>query len=179
MSQRVLSDCEEEIRWMVVGRGFSLRNVTRYLQRRFPSVRGLSIRSVRRFCSLRGIHYRSNLGDDELDEVVRSRVSSIGHSYGRTSLQGLLRAEGIHVSQQRLGHSLQHTFPLGHIQRTQTLGRLLNFIHFDQNKKLVMYGIVHVIAVDGFSMKIVGFSTMPRKNHIWYHCFCVMAFGIS
>ena len=29
-----------------------------------------------------------------------------------------------------------------------------------------MYGIVHVAAVDGYSRKIVGFSTMPRKNPI-------------
>lgn len=158
MSQQVLSDCEEEIRWMVVGRGFSMRNVTRYLQRRFPGVRGLR-------------------SDDELDEIVRSRVSNIGYSYGRRSLQGLLRAEGIHVSQRRLGRSLQRTFPLVHSRRTQTHGRLLNpipyraeffweKIHFDQNEKLVMYGIVHVIAVDGFSRKIVGFSTMPHKNLI-------------
>ena len=39
-------------------------------------------------------------------------------------------------------------------------------IHLDQNEKLVMFGVVHVIAVDGFSRKIVGFSTMPRKNPI-------------
>ena len=29
-----------------------------------------------------------------------------------------------------------------------------------------MYGVVHVVAVDGFSRQIVGFSTMPRKNPI-------------
>lgn len=39
-------------------------------------------------------------------------------------------------------------------------------VHFDQNEKLVMFGVVHVIAIDGFSRKIVGCSTMPRKNSI-------------
>ena len=39
-------------------------------------------------------------------------------------------------------------------------------LHFDQNEKLVMFGIVHVAAVDGYSRKIVGFSTMPKKNAI-------------
>ena len=29
-----------------------------------------------------------------------------------------------------------------------------------------MYGVVHVVAIDGYSHKIVGFSTMPRKNPI-------------
>ena len=38
--------------------------------------------------------------------------------------------------------------------------------HLDQNEKLVMYSVVHVVAVDGFSRQIVGFSTMPRKNPI-------------
>lgn len=36
-------------------------------------------------------------------------------------------------------------------------------LHFDQNEKLVMYGVTHVLAVDGYSRKIVGFVTMPRR----------------
>ena len=39
-------------------------------------------------------------------------------------------------------------------------------LHFGQNEKLVMYGVTHVLAVDGYSRKIVGFVTMPRKNPI-------------
>lgn len=73
--------------------------------------------------------------------------------------------------------SLQRSFPAAHSRRNQTAGRPTNPIpyqanfygqklHVDQNEKLVMYGVVHVIAVDGFSRKIVGFSTMPRKNAI-------------
>ena len=38
-------------------------------------------------------------------------------------------------------------------------------LHFDHNEKLNMYGVVHVLAVDGYSRKIVGFIT-PRKNPI-------------
>ena len=33
-----------------------------------------------------------------------------------------------------------------------------------RNEKLNMYGIVHVLAVDGYSRKIVGFIMLPRKN---------------
>ena len=29
-----------------------------------------------------------------------------------------------------------------------------------------MYGVTHVLAVDGYSRKLVGFITMPRKNPI-------------
>lgn len=36
-------------------------------------------------------------------------------------------------------------------------------IHYDQNEKIAMFGEVHVVAVDGYSLKI---STMPRKKPI-------------
>lgn len=177
MAEDIFTGFKREIRWRVVHRSDSLSNVNHFLQRMFPGITGLSVRNLRWFCSSRGIHYRSNLGDRELDEVVHLRVSNIGHSYGRRSLQGLLRAEGIRVSQWCLGMSLRRTFPLAHAVRTQTLGRLMNPIpyraeffgeklHFDQNEKLVIYGAVHVLAIDGYSRKIVGFCTMPRKNAI-------------
>ena len=39
-------------------------------------------------------------------------------------------------------------------------------LHVDQNEKLVMYGVTHAAAVDGFSGMIVGFITMPIKNNV-------------
>lgn len=39
-------------------------------------------------------------------------------------------------------------------------------LHLDQNEKIAMFGVTHVVAVDGYSRKIVGFSTMPVKNAI-------------
>lgn len=39
-------------------------------------------------------------------------------------------------------------------------------LHLDQNKKLAMYGVTQVIAVDGFSRKIVEMITIPVKNPI-------------
>ena len=36
----------------------------------------------------------------------------------------------------------------------------------DQNEKLAMYGATHVIAVDGFSRKVVRCITVPVKNPI-------------
>ena len=37
-------------------------------------------------------------------------------------------------------------------------------VHVDQNEKLVMYGVTHVVTIDGFSGKIVGAAIMPTKN---------------
>lgn len=86
-------------------------------------------------------------------------------------MHGLLRAEGVRVCQQRVGDSLRRTFPFQHSiirrnvrvavnpvpYRANYFGEKLNF---DQNENLVMYGVTHVLAVDGYSRKIV------RKNPI-------------
>jgi len=39
-------------------------------------------------------------------------------------------------------------------------------LHLDQNEKLGMFGVTHVLAIDGFSSKIVADSTMPIKNNL-------------
>ena len=39
-------------------------------------------------------------------------------------------------------------------------------LHLDQNEKLAMFGVTHVIAVDGYSNFIVGHCTMPVKNNL-------------
>lgn len=117
------------------------------------------------------------LSEEEVDRLVARFVLAVETTHGRRSLQGLLRSAGVHVSHTRLGRSLRGMFPVAHSRRNQSAGRWINAIpyqasfygqklHMDQNEKLFMYGVVHVIAVDGFSCKIVRFSTMPRKNPI-------------
>ena len=39
-------------------------------------------------------------------------------------------------------------------------------VHIDQNEKLVLFGVTHICAVDGYSGKIVAFCSMPIKNNI-------------
>ena len=38
-------------------------------------------------------------------------------------------------------------------------------LHIDQNKKLVIYGVTHFVAIDGHSRLIPVGSTMPIKNN--------------
>lgn len=38
-------------------------------------------------------------------------------------------------------------------------------LHLDQNEKLIMFGVTHVIAVDGYSGMIVSHLTIPIKNN--------------
>ena len=90
-------------------------------------------------------------------------------------MTGLLASRGINISQQRVGESLNRVSPA--YQEARTTAHQTNPVpysadyaghklHVDQNEKLVMYGVTHVAAVDGFSGMIVGFITMPIKNNI-------------
>ena len=39
-------------------------------------------------------------------------------------------------------------------------------LHIDQNEKMAMYGVTHVVTIDGFSRKIVGMITIPVKTPV-------------
>ena len=157
--------------------GCDYERISSYLQGVAAGRYGFSTGSVRRFCSNRGMRIRHNLSDLQLDQVVRFFVGRVGHTYGRRTLQGLLRSYGIQVSQRRIASSLRRLAPVQYQARRQDTYRLLNPVpyrashygeklHLAQNEKLVMYGVTHVIAVDGYSRKIVGFITLPVKNSI-------------
>ena len=79
-----------------------------YLSWKEPNRQGFSERSVHRFCSERNIHYRSRLTDTELDTRVTVAIQSVGHSYGRSTLHGYLRSQGLLV---RVGASLPRVAP--------------------------------------------------------------------
>ncbi len=101
----------------------------------------------------------------------------VGPTYGRKTMTGLLASQGLRVSQKRVGESLRHANPgYQHARRTATARRMNpvpyradyfgHKLHIDQNEKLVMFGVTHICAVDGYSGKIVGFITMPVKNNV-------------
>ena len=39
-------------------------------------------------------------------------------------------------------------------------------MHFDQNEKLVMYGVTYLVTVGGYSRFITGACTMPVNNNL-------------
>lgn len=147
------------------------------LQQRYPSARGLSVRSVRRYCNDNGICRYNHLSSSEVDDAVETAVSLVGPSYGCRTLTGLLRSEGIIVGEQRVRSSMTRVTPVYCEQRRQRTYRQLNPVpyyaeyyghkmHIDQNEKLVRFGVTHVAASDGFSGKILNIITMPVKNPI-------------
>ena len=101
----------------------------------------------------------------------------VGPDYGRKTMTGFLASKGIRCSEQRVGESLQRVSPSQHASRRSLAHRRMNPVpynadyfgqklHVDQNEKLVMYGVTHCCAIDGYSGKIVGFVTTPIKNNI-------------
>ena len=152
------------------------------LQQAFPSDRGFSARSVRRFCNDNGISRSSRLTSSEVDQAVERAVSFVGPCYGRRTLTGLLRSEGMVVGEQRVRESTRRVTPAYMEHRRQHSYRQLNptpyyaeyyghKLHMDQNEKLVRYGVTHVVASDGYSGKLMGVVTMPVKNPIRIQCF--------
>ena len=92
-------------------------------------------------------------------------------------MTGLLASQGLRISQQRVGESLSRVNPgYQHARRTATACQMNPIpyradyfghkLHIDQNEKLVMFGVTHICAVDGYSGKIVEFVTMPVKNNV-------------
>ena len=110
--------------------------------------------------------------------VVGSDSSlQVGPTYGHKTLTGLLASDGVKVSEVRVGQSLRQVNPsYYHAHRNRAIQRLNPIpyyashfghkLHVDQNKKLVMYGVTHICAVDSFTGKVVGFISMPIRT-IW------------
>jgi len=87
-----------------------------------------------------------------------------------------LATKEIKAGEKRVGESLKYVSPLYCQAHTNSVARMMNpvsyradyfghIIHIDQNEKNVMVGMTHICAVDGFSRKIVAFSTIPVKNN--------------
>ena len=171
---------EQEIRRLVLDR-VSHALITDYLSQKEPNRQGFSERIVRRFCSERDIQYQSRLTATKLDRQVTLTIQFVGHNYGRGTLHGYLHSRGVHVSQRRVGASLSRVAPCPPQSRRAQTHRQMNplpyrsqyfgeKLHFDQNEKLGMFGVTHVLAVDGYSRKIVKMVTIPVKNAITiYH----------
>ena len=117
------------------------------------------------------------MDDDGLDDAVRHRILLVGHGYGRKTMTGLLAAAGIRVGEHRVGQSLRRVAPQHQALRAHVAYRMRNPVvyeahhfgdklHLDQNEKLVMYGVTEVLAIDGYSRKVVGFIIIPVKNAV-------------
>ncbi len=157
------------------GQNMTIERLVEYLRQLYPNQRGLSVRNVKYFLSQNGV-CQPRVSDPSLDAAVGQSSSEVGGSYGRKMMKGYLMSQGVKASEKRIGRSLERVYPYYHANRTRGIQNQLNPIpyvapyfgynlHFDQNEKLVLYGVVFVIAVDGKSAYITAGATMPRKNN--------------
>ena len=172
-----VAGAETAIRRMVLVDGRTHQEVSEELLMLYPGMKGLSSQSVRRFCAKHDIHRTSRLEAQQLVRVVATGVCRVGPTYGRKTMKGLLASQGIRAGQRQIAAVMPYANPTYHYQRQTDTAPRLNPIpyhasyfghklHIDQNEKMVMYGVTHVCAVDGFSGKIVAFASMPVKNTV-------------
>ncbi|XP_073326353.1 uncharacterized protein [Pagrus major] len=137
--------------------------------------RGFSARNVRRFCAENGVNLMG-LPEEHLELEVAKAIAETGPTFGRRMMKGYLAIKGVHAAETRIGSVLRTMHQPYHEARRQGARNLNPIpyqadymgqkIHMDQNEKLAMYGVTHVVAIDGFSKKVVGHSTMPIKNNL-------------
>uniref|UniRef100_A0A914X297 Integrase catalytic domain-containing protein n=1 Tax=Plectus sambesii TaxID=2011161 RepID=A0A914X297_9BILA len=148
-----------------------------YICESYPQQKSFTARTLQIYLKDHKISYKKPLSKEELEEQVRIATSEIGGVAGRKAMQGYLRSKGIQASQKRISNAQKIVGQVYFENRRQDAQRQLNprpyqatcfgyNLHFDQNEKLVEYGIVFVMAVDGKSAFITRASIMPRKNNI-------------
>lgn len=173
-----LDDYETEIRRLVEEQGYTCTQVQEVLQQQYGLGIGSSISSISKFCATRNIHRfdYARLGRDGVD-AVRPAVNVCGPVYGRKMMTGMLRASGYRLGERAVRRALAQMTPQYTQMRREGTARQTNphvyyaeyaghKIHMDQNEKLVDFGVTEVVATDGFSGKILGFSVMPIKNNL-------------
>ena len=76
-------------------------------------------------------------------------------------MKGLLRSQGVLAGEKQVGHALAEVQPQYHYQRLTRTESETNphpyfaeyfghKVHIDQNEKLVMFGVTHIAAIDGY-----------------------------
>ncbi|XP_026122138.1 uncharacterized protein LOC113105304 [Carassius auratus] len=138
--------------------------------------RGNSVSSIKKFLGSRHLVKRGLLSDDNLEVAVASAVRETGPTFGRKMMTGYLASKGLRAAERRVGSALRLVHQPYHQARLQG-ARNFNPVpynaeyfghklHMDQNEKLVMFGVTHVVGVDGYSNRVVGHATMPIKNNL-------------
>uniref|UniRef100_A0A1X7SMD5 Integrase catalytic domain-containing protein n=1 Tax=Amphimedon queenslandica TaxID=400682 RepID=A0A1X7SMD5_AMPQE len=109
-------------------------------------------------------------------------------------IKGLLDSKGVYIREGKVTQSLKRVDPQYCTRRSNNTVDRTNQVayyasgfghnlHLDQNKKLVIFGVTYVLAVDGYSGIIVSHVIMPVKNNllIYEHIYrkAVFTYGLG
>uniref|UniRef100_A0A1X7UV32 Uncharacterized protein n=1 Tax=Amphimedon queenslandica TaxID=400682 RepID=A0A1X7UV32_AMPQE len=86
----------------------------------------------------------------------------VGETYGRKMMKGYLASKGICINEKKVADSLCRVAPQSYETRRHSIINTINPVpyhasrfghklHLDQNEKLVMFSVTHVLGVDGYS----------------------------
>ncbi|KAK2838851.1 hypothetical protein Q7C36_013665 [Tachysurus vachellii] len=101
------------------------------------------------------------LPDTHLELEVAKAITEMGPTYGRRMIKGYLAMKGVHAAETRIGtvrRTMHQSYPEARHQ----------VYPYGPKRKTgySMFGVTHVLAIDGFSKKVVAHSTMPIKNNL-------------
>ncbi|KAM3597130.1 uncharacterized protein V6R79_000240 [Siganus canaliculatus] len=138
--------------------------------------RGTSVSNLKKICSKWNLRKNGLVSSTQLEGAIVKAVQETGQTYGRRMMCGYLKSKGVHAAEHRVGAALHAVQPEAHDSRCNGLRNLNPVpynaayfgqkIHIDQNEKMVMYGVTYVIAIYGYSKKIVASAVMPVKNNL-------------
>ena len=92
-------------------------------------------------------------------------------------MTGRLRSMGVSILERKVGNALKKICPSTQAERCMQAGRSFYLkvykadysghkLHVDQNEKLLMYGVTHVVARNGYFGIITGYTTMTIKINL-------------
>ncbi len=174
----VLNNYTDFIRYCVENQRMPIKEVALILKNNYGIYRGSSESNLYKFCLQNDIHRYDygSVSQTDVNNVVQEAVAHVGPAYGRKMMTGYLRSRGYRFGERLIRRSLTDATPAYARQRQLGMERQLNpspyyaeyaghKLHLDQNEKLIAFGVTHVIAIDGFSSKLMAWSTMPLKNN--------------
>jgi hypothetical protein len=123
---------------------------------------GVHCHTLRYYMNLHGVHHQfSALSNADLDLLVK-RFKHVKPEAGIRYLVGFLRSHGLRVQWRRVVSSLKRVDPVGQVlhqrkavqRRKYSVQRPNSLWHLDGHHKLISWGIVIHVFIDGYSRTV-------------------------
>ena len=156
-------------------------DMSNLFKERYPDMRGVPVINVRQFRNENGIRTRKPLNDSEIEKAVTKSIAQVVVRFLQNIVGGkccyILLYFKVLVWARKVGTAVKKNCPITQTERCIRAGRSFtskvykanDFGHkllVDHNDKLVMYGVTHVVARDGYFGMITGYATIAIKINL-------------